>query len=131
MVLPRPGGAQLGPLDDSHMRAMARAGQLRPEDLVWREGMAEWAPAGRVPGLFDATPAPASAAPPAGTPSRAGSASPIAYASAPVQPLPALSSVTVADDPGPFHKVGSQFKVRDTTVGRGGVFASPRAILPS
>lgn len=43
---------QFGPVGTGQLRQLAAAGQLAPEDLVWREGMADWAPASRVRGLF-------------------------------------------------------------------------------
>lgn len=51
-------GVQRGPVDAGGLKRLAAAGRLSPSDLVWREGMTEWAPASKVAGLF------ASAAPP-------------------------------------------------------------------
>jgi len=54
---------QMGPVSSAELKRLAAASQLFPEDLIWREGMEEWAPALRVKGLFppreaaDATPA--------------------------------------------------------------------------
>ena len=45
---------QLGPVTRSRLGDLAAAGDLRPGDLVWRDGMAEWAAASRVEGLFRA-----------------------------------------------------------------------------
>jgi phage shock protein PspC (stress-responsive transcriptional regulator) len=36
----------------SVLKQLARSGDLSPDDLVWREGMSEWAPALKVKGLF-------------------------------------------------------------------------------
>lgn len=41
------GGQRRGPVSEEVLRNMARAGELSPTDLVWREGMAEWAAAGQ------------------------------------------------------------------------------------
>lgn len=41
-----------GPISSDRLKAMAREGWLRPEDLVWRPGMPNWAPAKKVQGLF-------------------------------------------------------------------------------
>ena len=38
----------------SVLKQLARSGDLAPDDLVWKEGMAEWAPASKVKGLFPA-----------------------------------------------------------------------------
>jgi len=60
-------GQQQGPVSDEQIKRMARDGSLGKEDLVWREGMASWQPAGEVAGFeFSApvfTPAPAPPAP--------------------------------------------------------------------
>jgi hypothetical protein len=47
------GNKQTGPVGSAELKQLAATGQLRPEDLVWREGLTEWAPASSVRGLFD------------------------------------------------------------------------------
>lgn len=42
-------GQQAGPFDPALLRAKAQSGELRPETLVWRQGMANWTPARDVP----------------------------------------------------------------------------------
>jgi hypothetical protein len=37
-------GQTVGPVPDSEMEALAQAGVLKPETLVWRPGMAAWEP---------------------------------------------------------------------------------------
>jgi hypothetical protein len=72
----RPGaldGKRLGPVSWEQLAAHAGNGTLERDDLVWREGLPDWQPAGSVPGLF-ATAPPAS--PPAAYPSGPGYASP-------------------------------------------------------
>ncbi|MEN6459576.1 MAG: DUF4339 domain-containing protein [Thermoguttaceae bacterium] len=44
---------QTGPVSAQELKRLATAGELRPEDLVWREGLTEWSPARNVRGLFD------------------------------------------------------------------------------
>lgn len=46
------GGERSGPFSADVLREMAAGGRLAPTDLVWREGMAAWAPATSIPGLF-------------------------------------------------------------------------------
>lgn len=41
-----------GPVTGAHIAGMARSGKLRPDDLVWREGMEDWRPARAIKGLF-------------------------------------------------------------------------------
>jgi uncharacterized membrane protein YhaH (DUF805 family) len=40
------GQERKGPVDEGALRALADAGVVTPETLVWREGMADWEPAG-------------------------------------------------------------------------------------
>lgn len=42
---------QAGPFDAAALRAKVAGGELRPETLVWKQGMANWAPAREVPEL--------------------------------------------------------------------------------
>ncbi len=43
---------QFGPVPAQELKAMAADGRLGQDDLVWKEGLAQWTGAGRVPGLF-------------------------------------------------------------------------------
>jgi hypothetical protein len=55
------GGQQQGPFDPAGLAEQARTGALTRETLVWKAGMAKWAPAGQVPelaGVFGSTPPP-------------------------------------------------------------------------
>jgi hypothetical protein len=54
---------QLGPIAPSQLKILASSGQLSPDDLVWKEGMPEWQPAGKIKGLFAPGTTPAAAAP--------------------------------------------------------------------
>ena len=52
-------GSQTGPYDMNALATRTRDGSLKRETLVWRQGMAEWVPAGTVPelqSLFAGTP---------------------------------------------------------------------------
>jgi GYF domain 2 len=61
-------GKQHGPLTDIEMRTFVAHSYLRPADLIWRPGMAEWLPAPQVfPAVFQA-PAPAAAPAPSVAP---------------------------------------------------------------
>lgn len=57
-------GQQQGPVSDEQIKRMARDGSLGKEDLVWREGMASWQPAGEVAGFDFTAPAPVIVTPP-------------------------------------------------------------------
>jgi hypothetical protein len=61
-------GKQHGPLSDVEMRTFVAQGHLRPTDLIWRPGFADWRPAPAVfpfPAPDAAPPAPAFNPPPA------------------------------------------------------------------
>ena len=58
-------GQRLGPISTEDLLSWARAGRLKPIDLVWREGMPQWLPANQVEELTAAVPALAVAAAPA------------------------------------------------------------------
>jgi hypothetical protein len=45
-------GDRQGPLSTRELRRLVRSGALTKQDLVWKEGMADWAPAAKVRGLF-------------------------------------------------------------------------------
>lgn len=47
-----------GPLSMAELRELAGRGQLKPQDSVWKAGMAQWAPAQTVPDLFTSPPPP-------------------------------------------------------------------------
>lgn len=79
---------QMGPVSSAELKRLAAAGQLAVDDLVWREGMDEWAPAGRVKGLFPQREA-AVAEPPS---------EPVS-AQAPAPPPPSASDVRLAEPP--------------------------------
>ena len=45
-------GQQQGPVTSNQLKQLAQSGQLLPTDLVWKDGMSEWAKASKVKGLF-------------------------------------------------------------------------------
>ena len=49
------GGQSTGPYSTEQLREMAAAGRISPGDLVWKDGMGEWADCATVQGLFPAT----------------------------------------------------------------------------
>lgn len=51
-------GQQVGPLAWQDLWSRGQGGELRPFDLVWTDGMAQWQPASAIPGLFPGLPAP-------------------------------------------------------------------------
>jgi hypothetical protein len=88
------GGSQQGPVDADELRAKVATGEVAPSDLVWREGMRDWAPLGDVPELSGYLAAPAAPAqvpaapaspyqPPRSDPARA-----VTMPSGPLAPIP-------------------------------------------
>lgn len=66
-------GQQKGPLSEGDLKALISSGKVMANDLIWREGMADWLPVAQVPEFsgslgVTATPAP--------TPAAAGMAAP-------------------------------------------------------
>ena len=52
-------GGQFGPMPWEEIWRRGQSGELRPSDLVWKDGMPEWRVAASVPNLFPASqPAP-------------------------------------------------------------------------
>lgn len=47
---------QTGPFTSAELRAMVSSGHLGPDDFVWKEGMKDWVPAGKIKGLFATVP---------------------------------------------------------------------------
>ncbi len=41
-------GTQLGPVEESELRAKLGSGEISAADLVWRDGMSDWLAAARV-----------------------------------------------------------------------------------
>lgn len=60
-------GQQAGPFDLNALKQYAASGQLTPQSLVWKAGLANWIPASQAPELaavFQATPPPLTPPPP-------------------------------------------------------------------
>jgi hypothetical protein len=55
------GNKQMGPVSAADLLRLAVAGELSPDDLIWREGLAEWTKARNVRGLFEEEGKPAAA----------------------------------------------------------------------
>jgi len=45
-------GSQHGPVTEDDLKTMMSNGKVLPNDLVWREGMAEWQPVSQIPELM-------------------------------------------------------------------------------
>ena len=70
------GTEKAGPVPESELRSLVEQGAVSPDDLVWKDGMADWAPFAQA--LGGAAPAASPLAAAAATPIAAAMASPIA-----------------------------------------------------
>lgn len=104
-----------GPVSSSQLRELAATGRLLPTDLVWKEGMENWEPAGSIKSLF---PQGAKAAEPANPPVAAAPAGPAAQVAPVVAPVAApRDPADLADLPAPAPAPKSRGK-RPVTVAR-------------
>ena len=92
------GDKHSGPVNSVELKRLATAGELKPDDLVWREGMAEWTVARNVRGLFDEEAKPANAA--AGAPPKLIDPVPMPAAAT----APTATSTTFAPTTAPLAK---------------------------
>jgi hypothetical protein len=90
-------GQQQGPVAAAQLKQLAVSGKLRPTDLVWKEGMANWVPASATRGLFPSGP-PSSGgnARPAGAPSSGANARPAGAPSSGANARPAAAGSSAA-----------------------------------
>ncbi|MCW8129377.1 MAG: DUF4339 domain-containing protein [Planctomycetota bacterium] len=58
------GTEQIGPITEVALKDLIKTGAVKRNTLIWKEGMAEWTPAGQVPGIFSSPPPLPSATPP-------------------------------------------------------------------
>jgi hypothetical protein len=59
------GGVTYGPVTSGHLQALAQAGTVVPDTLVWRQGLDGWQPAKKVRGLYAKGSPPSPPPPPA------------------------------------------------------------------
>ena len=89
-------GTQLGPIGTEDIQAKLASGEISQADLVWKDGMADWLPAGQVPDLRpvlqatsptpSVTSAPAVGTSPYSPPAAQAPAAPVSYTGVPVSP---------------------------------------------
>jgi hypothetical protein len=82
---------QMGPVSPAELKRLAMFDELRPEDLVWREGMTEWAAARNVRGLFGSESGDAAAAAAGGSALRIGESG-LRTVASPAKPQPASAA---------------------------------------
>src|SRR4051794_22211267 len=95
-------GEQKGPITAAQLKGLAVSGELRPTDMIWKEGAPDWMTAGSVKGLFpEGTPGLAPP-PPASAPLQARSTSQGMYG-----PAPDLRQATAAAKQASQEAVGA------------------------
>jgi hypothetical protein len=99
-------GQRRGPVTWQQLQQLAAGGQLKPADLVWKNGMAQWSPASSQAGLFGGAPAPAPPpaappAPPAPKPQAPAAPAWSAPVSTPSQPAPTTAPIPPPSSPTP------------------------------
>ena len=108
----RKGDNKHGPVDTASLREMAASGELGPSDLIWREGLAQWVPAGKAKGLFSTSASSAQrndATPPIAAPAverRAATEANGAIASTAPELVPTPNHRTVPEGPKRFALAG-------------------------
>ena len=124
-----PEGKQEGPISIASVKERLQSGSIQPMQLVWREGMTDWTPAGQVPELAIAPPAPAGG--PALVPPVAGPipAAPNQFASSPVASSPVAPTKLAQQSEAFLSDLGSPAFFRN--VGRGCGIAGIVVILGS
>ena len=98
-----------GPINSAQLKSLVENGQLQKTDLVWKEGMDDWKPAGKIAGLFgQESAAPVAAAP--SSPPAVGASSPATASNIGVMPEPKRSARMAArNNPFDFMEVLKPF----------------------
>ncbi len=109
-------GKQQGPVDAEELQARIAAGELAATDLVWREGMREWAPLTTVAELSSYLPAakPATPTAPSASVASVTPVTPVASAvpaSSPIPEVPAVSEVAGAPGGAPAAGAAAPYQV--------------------
>jgi hypothetical protein len=73
-------GSQQGPVATEALKAMLASGEISPSDLIWRDGMSDWTPAGRVAEIASVAASPSMEAAPYTSPAPASYSAPTSYA---------------------------------------------------
>jgi hypothetical protein len=93
-------GKQEGPVEETELRSKMKSGEVGADDLVWREGMAEWTPAGKVTELAT-LPLAEAPRPSAAGPGGEGGPPPAAAAPPPPGAAPPPGGVAMQSQPAP------------------------------
>lgn len=95
-------GQKNGPVDTAGLKELARTGELKPTDTIWREGLPNWVLATQAKGLF-VVPAPALAAVHGGTEAAPATVTPVQAPAATRAGTPKPSSATPPKPPMPVQ----------------------------
>jgi len=102
------GNQRFGPVEEAELRRLLAAGSVQRSDLVWREGLPDWRPAGDLETFFPPSPPPPSPAP---MPFPAAPYPPPAapYPPQPVYPQPAWQQPAPAPVATEYASLGARF----------------------
>ena len=50
------GDERIGPVSSDDLKQLAASGELKPDDLIWKDGLEDWKPASQLKGLFPESP---------------------------------------------------------------------------
>lgn len=121
----RGNGDMQGPVTPAELARLAQVGELRPGDLVWKEGMEEWIAADRIKGLdFGASsavqPTPAPPVQVSSTPPVQNVAPPVQYTAPPVKAAARSAQPKTRDIAGPLWFLDLDFNhLISTSIVRG------------
>lgn len=131
-------GKQEGPMTGAQLKQLADNKQLQPDDLVWKEGLADWIPARQIKGLFPPGTGTASQTadkppltPAVATPTRSVAAPAFEIVEDVASPEPILASTTNPVDSYPYQptrkqKTGKSFRhtgTQQVTITRMGILS--------
>lgn len=108
------GDKDQGPVSEPQLKALLHSGEIKPSDLVWKEGMPDWIPATQVPDLIPKGDSPVAGPVPRTRPRRSPSfsfAEPLKHGRTIGQPLMLLGLVVVLLSKG-CDTVGDRYVAR-------------------
>jgi len=123
------GDQRLGPVGSQQLKDLASKGQLRPDSLIWKEGMTTPQPASRVKGLFEAVVTPPALPHPAPSPNEERVTAPDEHHFSATDQAAAAMSTIMAKAKATAQSTAQKIKV--THKQPGGVLGALRNLYPS
>lgn len=104
-------GRQTGPVGLDGLRQLALTGQLKPDDMVWCEGMPAWIEARSVDGLFGAAQVVSQPRSPSGTATRGPKARSVRLENPAMQPIPTVQKTDKSASTKMFFRLSLMFGI--------------------